>query len=277
MDKRDLARIFQERLKMLVTRADTTRSAFAALVGIDRSAMSQLLDGRSTRLPRVETLLNIAERHSVSLDWLVGLSHDEGITGELKPSFEVEEGDAEGRGLLFKWHAEAAGSKIRYVPQRLPDIVRIEPVIAYETELIRDNYQMKFSGAKFPLDLNRQPGTDMEICMSIQTLEDLARGHGIWKDLSKSVREEQLKQMAAVLEELYPSLRLFLFDGRQNFSIPYTVFGPYRAAIFLGEMYLVLNAPESILAMQRHFDRLVKGAKVNPHESWLFISQLQIG
>ena len=68
MDKRDLVRIFQERLKMLVARAGTTRSAFAALVGIDRSAMSQLLDGQSTRLPRVETLLNIAERHAVSLD-----------------------------------------------------------------------------------------------------------------------------------------------------------------------------------------------------------------
>jgi hypothetical protein len=275
VDKRDLARIFQERLKMLVARTDTTRSAFAALVGIDRSAMSQLLDGQSTRLPRVETLLNIGERHSVSLDWLVGLSHDEGITGELKPSFEVEEGDAEGRGLLFKWHAEASGSKIRYVPQRLPDIVRIEPVIAYETDLIRHNYQMKFSGTKFPLDFNRQPGTDMEICMSVQKLEDLARGHGFWKDLTKSIREEQLKQMAAVLEELYPSLRLFLFDERQNFSIPYTVFGQYRVAIFLGDMYLVLNAPESILSMQRHFDRLVKGAKVNPHESWLFISKLQ--
>lgn len=74
--------------------------------------MSQLLDGQSTRLPRVETLLNIAERCAVSLDWLVGVSHDEGITGEMKPSFEVEEGDAEGRGLLSKWHAEASGSKI---------------------------------------------------------------------------------------------------------------------------------------------------------------------
>lgn len=275
MDKRDLARIFQKRLKILLTRAEISRSGFASQVGIDRSAMSQLLDGQSTRLPRLETLLNIAERHSVSLDWLVGLSHDEGITGELKPVFEVEEGDAEGRGLLFKWHAEAAGSKIRYVPQYLPDIVRIEPVIAYETELIREKYQMSFTGTKFPLDFNRQPGTDMEICMPVQRLEELAAGSGVWKDLPKPIRAEQLRQMASVLEDLYPSLRVFLFDARQSFSIPYTVFGQYRVAIFLGEMYLVLNAPESVLSMQRHFDRLLKSAKINPHESWHFVSKLK--
>ncbi|MBM7044004.1 helix-turn-helix domain-containing protein [Rhizobium lusitanum] len=276
MDKRELAHIFQERLKILLARVGTSQSAFAALVGIDRSAMSQLLDGQSTRLPRVETLLNIAERCAVSLDWLVGVSHDEGITGEMKPSFEVEEGDAEGRGLLSKWHAEASGSKIRYVPQRLPDIVRIEQVIAYETDFIRHNYEMKFSGTTFPLDFNRKPGTDMEICMPIETLEDFARGNGIWKSLSKDIRTEQLNQMATVLDELYPSLRLFLFDGRRGFSIPYTVFGQLRAAIFLGEMYLVLNAPDSVLSMQRHFDRLVRIASINPHEASRFVSQLSV-
>ncbi len=74
MDKRDLSRLFQERIKSLLVRSGENQSSFAASVGIDRSALSQLLSGQSTRLPRVETLLNIAERHSVSLDWLLGLS-----------------------------------------------------------------------------------------------------------------------------------------------------------------------------------------------------------
>ena len=74
MDKRDLSRLFQERIKILLVRSGENQSAFAASVGIDRSALSQLLSGQSTRLPRVETLLNIAERHAVSLDWLLGLS-----------------------------------------------------------------------------------------------------------------------------------------------------------------------------------------------------------
>ncbi len=70
MDKRALAELFRGRLLELVTRSGVTHSAFAAGIGIDRSALSQLLSGDSARLPRVETLLNIAERHAVSLDWL---------------------------------------------------------------------------------------------------------------------------------------------------------------------------------------------------------------
>ncbi len=125
MDKRDLSRLFQERIKSLLMRSGENQSSFAASVGIDRSALSQLLSGQSTRLPRVETLLNIAERHSVSLDWLLGLSQDEGITGELRPSLEIEQG-FDNQTLLVKWHAEATGTKIRYVPARIPDLLRTQ-------------------------------------------------------------------------------------------------------------------------------------------------------
>src|SRR5690606_24113579 len=124
MDKRDLSELFRERLKVLVARSGLNQSAFAAAVGIDRSALSQLLSGATTRLPRAETLLNIAAQHRVSLDWLLGLSQDEGLTGELRQSLEIEEGQgAFDRTLLAKWHAEAAGTKIRYVPAGIPDLL----------------------------------------------------------------------------------------------------------------------------------------------------------
>jgi hypothetical protein len=80
----------------------------------------------------------------------------------------------------------------------------------------------------------------------------------------------------SLLDELYPSFRLYLFDGRQRFSVPYTVFGPYRAAIFVGEMYLVLNSRESVLSMQRHFDRLIRVAQVNAHEASDYIATLVV-
>ena len=80
MDKRDLSGLFRERLRVLLQRSAMRQSAFAQSVGIDRSALSQLLSGQTTRLPRAETLLNIAATHNVSLDWLLGLSHDEGVT-----------------------------------------------------------------------------------------------------------------------------------------------------------------------------------------------------
>lgn len=279
MDKRDLAGLFQERLKILLARSSISQSAFATSVGIDRSALSQLLAGQSTRLPRVETLLNIAERHGVSLDWLLGLSQDEGITGGLRPSFEIEEAlvSSERQPLLVEWHAEAAGTKIRYVPMRLPDLVRTQAVIAYETAHVHRSPEAQISETAFRLDYNRQPGTDMEICMPMQALEEFAAGHGIWRDLSRNIRRNQLQRIISLLDELYPSLRLYLFDGRERFSVPYTVFGPYRAAIFVGEMYLVLNSRESVLSMQRHFDGLIRVARVNAHETSGFVAALTIG
>ena len=73
MDKRDLSGIFRERLKTLIQRSGVNQSGFAAAVGIDRSALSQLLSGASTRLPRAETLLNIASEHRVSLESVGGV------------------------------------------------------------------------------------------------------------------------------------------------------------------------------------------------------------
>jgi len=278
MDKRSLAVLFQQRLKILLGRTGDSQSSFASSVGIDRSALTQLLAGQSTRLPRLETLLNIAERHAVSLDWLVGLSQDEGITGGLRPSVEIEEGQAgpESPTLLKKWHAEASGTKIRYVPKSFPDLVRTPAVIAYETFLTHRDPETQLNEAEFRLDYNRQPGTDMEVCMPLQTLEEFAAGHGIWRGLPPQTRREQFAHMIALLDELYPSLRLYLFDGRERFSVPYTVFGPFRAAIFVGEMYLVLNSKDSVLSMQRHFDRLIRMAKVNAHEAIGFISRLRV-
>src|SRR5690606_6408719 len=102
-------------------------------IGADRSALSQLLAGASPRLPRAETLLNIAAEHKVSLDWLMGLSEDEGLGSEIRESLEIEEGaDAFDRTLLARWHAEAAGTKIRYVPAGIPDLLRTDVLIEYE-------------------------------------------------------------------------------------------------------------------------------------------------
>lgn len=277
MDKRDLSRLFQMRVRSLLNRSGENQSSFANSVGIDRSALSQLLSGQSTRLPRVETLLNIAEHHAVSLDWLLGLSQDEAITGELKPSMEIEEGpDNFERTLLVRWHAEATGSKIRYVPARIPDLLRTSAFINYETSMVHRDPAAQMNETAFRLDYNRQPGTDMEVCMPLQTLQDLASGHGVWRDLDRDIRAEQLAHMSALLEELYPSFRLFLFDGRERYSVPYTVFGPYRVALFVGGMYLVLNTTEAVLTMQRHFDGLIRVAQINAHEVANYVSSLKI-
>lgn len=277
MDKRALAILFRTRLASLVDRAGESHSAFSSKVGIDRSALSQLLSGDSARLPRVETLLNIAERHSVSLDWLLGLSHDQGLMGELRPSFEIEEGgDDYTDTLLMNWHAEAAGSKIRYVPARLPDLLRTPKIIAFEAKGAHQSVTAQASETAFRLDYNRQPGTDMEVCMPRETLEAFAKGQGMWRGLNRDIRAEQLQYMAALIRELYPSFRLFLFNEKERFSVPYTVFGSQRAAIFVGGMYLVLNNAESIRKMQYHFDELIRSTRVHAHQAADFVQNLEV-
>lgn len=278
MDKRQLGPIFRERLKILIQRSAATRAAFAESIGIDRSALTQLLSGHSTRLPRADTLRRVSERYSVSLDWLLGLSQDEKLAAEIRPAVEI----AEARGadedtLLERWHKEAAGYKIRYVPAQVPDLLRTPDVIAYEySGRAGPSPSWQLRNAEFRLDYNRRPETDMEVCLPRQRLELLAAGEGHWKGLKTAARRAQLAYMAELVEELYPGFRLFLYDQLRNYSIPYTVFGPQRAAIFVGDMYLVLNAIEHIRALTRHFDNLIRNAAVHANESAAFIRGLAV-
>jgi len=278
MDKRNLSDLFRERLKLLLQRSEQNQSTFAASVGIDRSALSQLLSGASARLPRAETLLNIAAEHKVSLDWLLGLSQDEGLTGEIRQSLEIEEGTGGfDRTLLARWHAEAAGTKIRYVPTGLPDLLRTQALVDYEADITNRSREQQSGETQYRIDYNRRPETDMEVCMPRHTLEIFALGLGVWSGFPPARRREQLKHMADLLDDLYPTFRLFLYDGRLRYSVPYTIFGPYRAAIYVGDMYLVLNATAPIRTLTRHFDNLIRAADVNAHEAAAFARRLADG
>jgi transcriptional regulator with XRE-family HTH domain len=277
MDKRQLAEVFRARLQTVFDRARVSQAAFAEVIGIDRSALSLLLSGRMVRLPRVETLLAIAERHAVTIDWLLGVSQDEGVTGALLSSGFIETTEEDGASLLMRWHAEAAGAKIRYVPARIPDLLRTTEVIAYEAAAAHQSPLAQVEDAAFRLEYNRAAGTDMECCMPLQTLEQFAAGAGIWSGLSKAVRQAQLVHMATLIDELYPSFRLFLFDGRERFSIPYTIFGSTRVAIFAGQLYLVLNNAETIRTMQRQFEGLIRHTLIHAHEAAGFVKGLRLG
>ncbi|MBL0933743.1 MAG: helix-turn-helix transcriptional regulator [Rhizobiaceae bacterium] len=275
MDKRDLSQLFRERLKLMLARSGQNQSAFAAGVGIDRSALSQLLSGQSTRLPRAETLLNMAATYNVSLDWLLGVSQDEGLASEIRESLEIEEGTGSfDRTLLAAWHAEAAGTKIRYVPAGIPDLLRTDAVIDYEAGITRKNRESQIDEKDYRIDYNRRPETDMEVCMPRHMLEIFAKGNGVWSGLDEAARREQLAHMARLVDDLYPSFRLYLYDGRQRYSIPYTIFGQIRAAIYVGEMYLVLNAVTPVRTLTRHFDNLIRAAEINAHEAAAYCRQL---
>ena len=64
--------------------------------------------------------------------------------------------------------------------------------------------------------------------------------------------------MADIYRDAYPSLRLYLYDLRDVYASPFTVFGPKRAVLFLGQAYLVLNGADHIRMFARRFDDIIR-------------------
>jgi transcriptional regulator with XRE-family HTH domain len=258
---------FQERLAEVVRTSGMNQSEFAASALIDRSTLSQLLLPTNRRLPRAETLAAIANRHQVSIDWLLGLSHAGPMQAEMmqeQTSFALDALAANDQRLI-DWFADAEGYKIRYVPSTLPDLLKTETVIRHELDhYVASRPEQKIETASVRLAWTREPGSDMECCSSVQSLEGFARGDGIWRSLPVSARREQLRQIVDLTDELYPMFRWFLFDGLQRYAAPITIFGPKRAALYVGQMYLVLTSVEHVRTFTRHFDNLIRGAVVQP-------------
>ena len=278
MDRRDTAQRFRERLHEAMTSARVNRSALAARIGIDRSTLSQLLSAETDRLPRADTAAAIASVLHVSLDWLLGLSQQAKLGADiLEESVEVKESArAPVDESLAAWYAEAVGYKIRHVPATLPDLMKTEEVLDYEyRDFAARSADRAIAVSHGRLAYVRLPETDIEIGQSRQSLEAFARAEGIWRDLALSARREQLDHMIALIDELYPTLRMFFFDGRTHFSVPYTVFGPQRAVVYVGQMFFAFNTIEHIRVLTRQFDALVRASTVPAHVAGDFLRELR--
>ena len=77
------------------------------------------------------------------------------------------------------------------------------------------------------------------------------------------------------MEELYPRLRVHLFDGLTHYSAPYTIFGRRRVALYAGQIFLVFNTAEHLSVLNRHFDDLIRAAVVTATEISGFLRDLQ--
>jgi len=278
VNRRETVQVFRERLGQVIERSGLNRSAFAARTGLDRSTLSQLLSAKNDRLPRAETIAAIAMKQSVSVDWLLGLSQEDQLgTNIVTESLEIAAGGgAPEDERLVRWHAEAVGYKVRYVPTTLPDMLKTEGTIAFEFSsqggTIRDT---QIDQAVKRLAYTRRPETDIEACASVQSVEAFVRGEGIWRSIPEETRAAQLDHMIALVGELYPTFRWFLFDGLQRFTVPYTVFGPTRAIIYVGGMYFVFNSTEHIRVLIRHFDELIRAAVIQPPDVAQWLAKLR--
>lgn len=269
MNRPVTADIFRHRLQALIDRAGLNQAAFARLAKIDRSTLSQLLSTDGPRMPRADTLVAVAGACHVSVDWLLGLSQREEIGSEIiEAMLQIE---AHTRAPIDErfvgWLREAEGYRIRTVPESFPDFMKTEATLRFE-----------YQGASFGeigssqeavnarLGLMRRPDSDLEVCASIQAITTMVHAQGKWHGMSLSARREQLDHMMALYEELYPSLRIYLYTLTETYSNPFTVFGPKRVALFLGTSFLVLNAVEHVRLFGRRFDELIRLAVIQPHE-----------
>ena len=258
---------FRDRLSELFEQSGQSQAAFARTVGLDRSTLSQLLAARSDRLPRAENIVAIAQAMGVSIDWLLGLSQEGRMGTELLSQVVEIERDAPSPAdeRLARWHEEAAGYVIRYVPATLPDLLKTEDVIQYEYRTSAAfTPEKSIATADDKVKYLLRTETRMEVCLSLQKLEVFARGEGIWRSLEPAARQAQLHHMQTQCEDLYPALRLFLYDEHNRYSVPFILFGPQRAALYIGQMYMVFNATDHIRVFTRHFDDLVRAAVSQP-------------
>ncbi|WP_343079713.1 helix-turn-helix domain-containing protein [Ostreiculturibacter nitratireducens] len=265
VDKRARAAQFRDRLSQAMADKGMTQSALSRAIAVDRSTISQLLSGQGARLPNAQVVAECASALDVSADWLLGLTErPERLAQLLAASLTMTEAP---RALIdetiFAWHREAAGYKIRHVPATLPDMLKTHAVLRWEYEPhLGRTVDQAIGASEDRLAWMRSSGSDYEIAMPIHEIEAFARAEGYYRGIDAAIRRQQLDWLLTVHDQLYPSLRIFLFDARRVFSAPITIFGPLLAVLYLGRNYLAFRDVERVRSFTQHFDWLVREAEI---------------
>ena len=269
IDKRVRAEQFRIRLSQAMQHARTNQSALARRIGIDRSTVSQLLKDEGARLPNAQVVGECAAALGVSADWLLSLSdRPETASDLLATSLTLTEAP---RALvdeqIFEWHTEAAGMKIRHVPAALPDMLKTRRILEWEyTPHLGRTTGQAIGASEDRLTWMRGAQSDYEIALPLYELASFARGEGYYSGLDPALRREQLERLHLLHDQLYPRLRIYLFDARRLFSAPLTVFGPMLAVLYMGRNYLAFRDTERVTAFIAHFDQLVREAAITARD-----------
>ena len=269
IDKRLRATLFRDRLARAMSDNGVSQSGLARAVGVDRSTVSQLLSGDEARLPNAHLAAECASALGVSADWLLGLSErPEKLADLMATSLTMTEAP---RALIderiFAWHQEAAGYKIRHVPATLPDMLKTRAMLRWEYEpQLGRTAEQAIGASEDRLAWMRGARSDYEIALPLHELRSFAQATGYYQGLPAWVRREQLNRLLGLLDQLYPSLRLYIFDARRVFSAPITIFGPMLAVLYLGRHYLAFRDSDRVASFSQHFDWLVREAEVGARD-----------
>ncbi len=266
MDKRNRADIFRSRLEEVMLRKGVTKSALSRETKVDRSTIGQLLKGDHPRLPNAQLAADVADALGVSTDWLLGLTNRPEIPGDIVAaalSLSPAERTSADEQLL-EWHQEAAGYKIRHVPATLPDILKTKRMLEWEYASVQERrLPQAYSAMQDQLEWLSSGVSDYEIALPIHEIEACAAGTAYYKGADESTRYEQLDFIADQCDQMFPRLRIFIFDAHRVFSSPVTVFGPNLAVIYVGQCYLAFREIERVKSLSSHFDWLVREAVVD--------------
>ncbi len=254
-----------------------TQSELARRIGVDRSTVSQLLGGSGARLPNAHVVGACATALKVSADWLLALSErPESISDLLATSFSMSEAP---RALIdeqiFEWHREAKGYKIRHVPATLPDMLKTTEMLEWEyaPHLGRTSKQA-IGASQDRLTWMSASHSDYEIAFPLSELRSFMTASGYYKGLSRDIRRAQTQKFLDIHAQLYPRLRVYLFDSHKLFSAPVTIFGPLLTSVYLGQYYVTFRDSARISAFTNHFDTLVREAEIPARDFARFVTQL---
>lgn len=263
IDKRDRAAQFRLRLARAMEERHVSQSALARSIGVDRSTVSQLLTDAGARLPNAHVVGSCASALGVSADWLLSLSNRPESAAELLASSltMTEAPRALVDERIFEWHQESAGYKIRYVPATLPDMLKTRAVLEWEYAPHLGRTADQAIGASADrLAWMRSAQSDYEIAMPLFEIYSFAHGVGYYDGLPLDVRLEQIDHLLTLCEQLYPRLRIYLFDAKRLYCAPVTIFGPLLCAFYAGSHYMAFRDRDRIEIFTRHFDTLVREA-----------------
>ncbi|MEM7518124.1 MAG: transcriptional regulator, partial [Planctomycetota bacterium] len=168
---------------------------------------------------------------------------------------------------IHAWHVEAAGYKLRHVPATMPDLLKTPELLRWEYEPhLGKTTEQAIGASRDRLDLLGDTLSDQEVAIPLFEVESLINATGYYRGLPTDVRDAQIAHFHALHDQLYPSLRIFLYDARRLWSSPLTIFGPLVAVLYVGSFYMAFRDRERVQLLTRQFDHLVREAHVSARD-----------
>ncbi len=280
MHVREQFRLFQQRLNQAFKEQDIVPARFSKQTGIARSTLSDLLKGEDIRLPRLDTIVALAEHLDVTSDWLLGLSNEKNKVSEIiESALQVAETEqaSKDKDPLHQWlSTEMTDTKLRQACLFFPDHMATIDVLLYK---YKDRYEHHGLTSE-KVDAFSHSYRDkiehisVEMCAPLVNIETFAYGHDIWSELALEARQRQLLALADRLEETYPKHQMYLYDGLRNKPPMFILYGHQKASLWIGSYHLIFHIPKQVEAFHKQFDQHIRNTLIYPHEAPNYLREL---